>query len=268
MPLLGATEMPDHLTFVIHSVDEHSSLDLLVKSLEDIQRLLRHVDYAIYGRTSRPGWAVHGLRSSAPTLTLTPRREDRQAVGVVGEGLRIVTGGTDQPPQHFTEPVLEDLKKMRRLFRGEDRARSMSVLVNDENTATIGDDIAEKVDRVLAAGYHNLGSLQGKLDAINVHRIPTATIWDRVSGAPVRCRFPREETERVKEFLEQLVTVTGDVHYFSNGTPRSVSDVVEIEGLVTADQYPVKAAFCTIPDSRVREIGVTEWLAQVRGAEE
>ena len=61
---------------------------------------------------------------------------------------------------------------MRRLFRGEDRARSMSVLMDDENTAMIGDDIAEKVDRVFAAGYHNLGSLQGRLDAINVHRIP------------------------------------------------------------------------------------------------
>lgn len=260
--------MPEYLTFVIHSLDERSSFDLLVKSLEDIQRLLRHVDYAIYGRSSRTAWAVHSLRSSAPTLTLTPKHEDRQAVEVVGEGLRIVTEGTDQPPQHFTEPVLEDLKKMRRLFRGEDRARSMSVLMDDENTAMIGDDIAEKVDRVLAAGYHNLGSLQGRLDAINVHRNPTATIWDRVSGAPVRCSFPREETDRIKELLEQPVTVTGDIHYFSNGTPRSVSNVVEIDGLATADKYPKKAGFGAIPDRRVQEIGVTEWLAQVRGMEE
>ena len=260
--------MPDRLTFVIHSVDERSSLDLLVKSLEDIQRLLRHVDYAIYGRSSQPGWAVHNLKSSAPTLTLTPRRDDRQAVAIVGDGLRLVTEGTDQPPQYFTEPALENLKKMRRLFRGKDCARSLSVLVDDEKTATIDNDIAEKADRVLSAGYHNLGSLQGRLDAINVHRIPTATIWDRVSGVPVRCRFPREETERVKELLQQLVTVTGDVRYFSNGRPRSISDVVAIEQLVASGQYTEQAGFGAIPDKRVQEVGAAAWLAQVRGTKE
>ena len=46
-------EMPDQLTFVIDPTDEFSSLALLVKSLEDIKRLLRDVDYAIYGRGSR-----------------------------------------------------------------------------------------------------------------------------------------------------------------------------------------------------------------------
>lgn len=260
--------MPDHLTFIIHSVDERSSLDLLVKSLEDIQRLLRHVDYAIYRQGSRMGWAVHSLKSSAPSLTLAPRRDDRQAVAIVGDGLRLVTEGTDQPPQYFTEPALENLKKMSRLFRGEGRARALSVLVDDKKAATIEDDIADKADRVLSSGYHNLGSLQGRLDAINVHRTPTATIWDRVSGAPVRCRFPREETDRVKELLQQLVTVTGDVHYFSNGRPRSVTDVVAIEQLATPDQYLEKAGFGTIPDRRVREIGVAEWLAEVRGTRE
>ena len=44
-----AIGMPDQLTFIIDPTDEFSSLDLLVKSMEDIKRLLRDVDYAIYG---------------------------------------------------------------------------------------------------------------------------------------------------------------------------------------------------------------------------
>lgn len=259
--------MPDHLTFVIHSVDEHSSFDLLVKSLEDIQGLLRHVDYAIYGSAGRMGWVVHSLKSSAPTLTLTPRGKNHQAVEIIGHGLRLVTEGTDQPPQHFTEPALENLKKMRRLFSGEGRANSVSVLLDDEKIATIRSDIAEKSERVLAAGYHNLGSLQGRLDAINVHHTPTATIWERVSGAPVRCKFPRKETDRVRDLLRQLVTVTGDIHYFSNGRPRSVHDVVEIEEFTESAQHLEKAGFGSIPDKGVQEIGAAEWLAQVRGTQ-
>ena len=258
--------MPDRLTFVIRSVDESSSLDFLVKSLEDIKRLIGHVDYAIYRRRPRQGWLVHSLKSSAPTITLTPEREDRQAVEIISDGLRMVTSETDQPPPYFTEPALEDLRKMGRLFRGRDRARSLSVLVDGEKTATIRENIDKQADRILAAGYDNLGSVEGRLDAINVHRRPTATIWDRVSGAPVRWTFRREETEGVKALLEKRVLVTGHVHYFSNGIPRRISDVVVFED-ATPPQYQERAGFGSIPDERVQELGAAEWLKIVRGME-
>ena len=257
--------MPDQLTFVIQPADEFSSFDLLVKSLEDIKRVLRHVDYAMHGRGSRHDqeWIVRSIRSSAPTITLAPRREDRQAVQVVGAGLKMLTEGTDQPPRHFTEPVLEDLKRMRRLFRGRGCARLVSVLVDDEPTATIGQNIDEQAERVLSAGYRNLGSLQGRLEAINVHRSPTATIWDRVSGAPVRCAFSRSEIDHVKVLLEKSIIVTGDVRYFSNGVPRSISNIVSFDEVPVAE-HPHRAGFGSIPDKELQMVGAAEWLISIR----
>ena len=261
--------MPDQLTFVIQTTEEFSSFDLLVKSLEDIKRMLRHVDYAVHGRSNRRDqeWVVHSIRSSAPTITLAPRRDDRRMVGIVGEGLRVLTEGTDQPPQYFTESVLENLQKMRRLFRGKGCARSMSVLVDDQPTAVIEEDIDKKAERVLSAGYRNLGSIQGELDAINVHRARTATVWDRVSGTPVRWSFSREETGDVKALLERLVSVTGDVRYFSNGTPRSISNVIAFEE-IAVEEHAHTAGFGSIPDSTVLEIGAVKWLESVRGTEQ
>ena len=256
--------MPEHLTFIIQSADEFSSLDLLFRALEDIKRLLRDIDYAIYRRNMSQQWIVQSIRSSAPTITLAPNREDRQAVSVIGEGLRMVTQGMDDPPQHFTEPVFEDLKRMNRLFRGRGRAEFMSVLVDDEKAATIGDDIAKLADRILSLGYHNLGSLEGSLEAINVHKSPTATIWDRVSGAPVRCMFPHDDIDKVKGLLERPVSVTGDIRYFSNGTPRSISNVISIED-ATLENPKEFAGFGSIPDSLVLEIGSARWLELVRG---
>ena len=256
--------MPEHLTFVINPADEFPSFNLLLNSLEDIKRLLRDVDYTLYGRKSDAEWIVHSIKSSAPTITLTPDRVDKQAVGVIGEGLRMVTEGADQPPQHFTEPVFEDLKRMRRWFRGRGKARSVSVLMDDEKTATIREDIAQLADRILSSGYHNLGSLQGKLEAINVHRSPTATIWDRLSGAPVRWVFPREEMDQVKALLETPVLVTGDIRYFSNGAPRSISNVIAIEDS-TLEQSVKNAGFGSIPDRHVQEMGAAGWLNIVRG---
>ena len=261
--------MPNQLTFVIRPTDEFASVDLLVKSLEDIKRLLRHADQAIYrGATQQQReWVVRSIRSSAPTITVAPSQEHLPAVEIVGDGLRILTEGTDQPPQHFTEPVLEDLKRMRRLFRGRGSAESLDVLIDDQPTAIIGPDIEKQADRVLTAGYRNLGSILGELDAINVHRARTATIWDRVSGTPVRWSFSQEETEKVKTLLERYVSVTGDIRYFANGTPRSITNVISFEETSVAE-HSLRAEFGSIPDRTVQEIGAVRWLESVRGTEQ
>ncbi len=256
--------MPDRLTFVINPIDEFSSFDLLIKSLEDIKRLLRDVDHSMYGRKPGNEWIVRSIRSSAPTITLTPKREDTQAVLVIGEGLRLVTAGTDQPPPHFTEPVFEDLKRMKRLFNGPSKAHSLSVLIDEEQTAIITEDIAQQAERILASGYRNLGSLQGRLEAISAHNSLTATIWDRVSGAPVRWSFPRDELERVKALFEKRVLISGEIRYFSNGAPRSIVDVVYVEDLTNV-HHSARAGFGSIPDQSVQELGPAEWLQLVRG---
>ena len=232
----------------------------------DIRRLLHDVDNAVYGPGQRREWRLVSLHSSAPTITVAPIREDTEAVGVIALGLRLVTEGTDQPPHRFTEPVLEDLKRMKGLYRGKDRAESITVLMDGQEMADIRSNIDAKVNRVLSNGYHNLGSVQGELEAINVHVSLTATIWDRVSGAPVRWVFPKESLDRIKEMLGRPVLVSGDVRYFANGVPRSISDVVAIED-ATPRQHGVKAEFGSIPDRRVQEVGAVEWLKQVRGEE-
>ena len=210
---------------------------------------------------------VTSIRSSAPTITLTPKPERRRSVQIVGTGLKSITEGIDYPPDHFTETSLEDLKKMRRLFQGKGCARAVSVLMDDEPIASLDQNIEKHANRVLSSGYHNLGSLQGKLDAINVHSSPTATIWDRVSGAPVRWTFPREETEAVKGLLERLVAVTGNIRYFSNGKPRSIASVVAYDEVVHA-RHPDIARFGSIPDPEVQEIGAARWVASLRETEQ
>ncbi len=263
--------MADDLTFVINPEYETASFGLLLKSFEDIRRLLRDVDRAIYGPKSARDWAVRKLGSSAPTITVNPEfngqgaPEAIEATEAVGDGLRAVTTGTDQPPRYFSEQALVDLGKMKRLFTGRSKARSIAVFVNGHQMATIRPDISVKVNRILTASYLNRGSLQGTLEAINVHGTPTVTIWDRVSRLPVRCSIPRNPDwfSRVKGLLEKRVTVTGEIHYFINGTPRSIRAVTDIEDATPATDLP-KAGFGSIPDMHVRELGAAQWLNSIR----
>lgn len=259
--------MPEHLTFIIDPADQFSSVDLLWKSLENIRKLLRSVDYSMSRRKPRQQWIVRSIKSSAPTLTLTPANGVcPEAVSVIGDGLRRVTAGTDIPPMYFSEPVLLDIKKMSRLFKGKDKARSIRVFMDGELTAIIEENIARQANRVLASGYRNLGSLQGMLEAISVHKSSTATIWEKVSGAPVRWKFRGEQMESIKELFGKQITVTGEIRYFANGAPRSITNVVAFQD-ATRKQYPVRASFGSIPDAAVQRMGVLKWLEAIRGAD-
>ena len=261
--------MTDDLTFVINPEAESASFGLLVKSLEDIGRLLREVDRGVYGPKSRNQWIVRSLKSSAPTITVQPDLNGREAAEAVGVGLRNLMTGVDHPPQYFTEQVLLNLQKMKRLFGGQSGATSITVWMNGQQTASIERDISERISRILNAGYHNFGSLEGTLEAINVHGMLTVTIWDRVSRSPVRCSMPkhREWVTRIKDLLEKRVTVTGDIHYFVNGIPRFISNVTDIQDATPDPSWP-RAEFGSIPDMLVREVGAAEWLKAVRGVSE
>ncbi len=236
------------LTFAIYPEGESVSLTLFRKSIEDIHRLITDVDYAVTREKGLRRWVVSELRSSIPTITLTPLLGNEETMEAIAKGLGLVAGGSSEPPAFFTEQALEDLRRMRRLFTGRDRARRLEFSRNGGEKTILWKDIGEKVEKILTGGYWNLGSLEGTLEAINLHGSPMFTIWDRVSRAPVRCFFPSEVAwkQRVKDLLEKRILVSGKVNYFRNGVPRSVSDIAQIDE-VTVPSGPQKATFGSIP---------------------
>ncbi len=257
--------MGNGLTFVINPDNQAASVDLFFRALEDIRRLLRDVDYAMHRERTGRRWVITGLHASSPTITVNPLLADDETITTIATGIRTITIGTDQPPQYFTEQALNDLVRMRRLFRGQDRARSIAVSVDNQEPATIREDIHQKATRILTASYWNLGTIEGRLEAINVHGAPTFTIWDRVSRAPVRCSFPGEADwkVRVKELLERRVFVRGKVRYFVNGVPRSIT-AIEYMWDATPDPNLPKAEFGSIPDKEAARDPV-EFLRAIRG---
>lgn len=255
------------LTFAIQPDAESVSVKLFLKAIEDIDRLIRDVDYAITREKGVRRWIISELHLSTPTITISPTLDDYEIVDTIMHGVREITAGTLEPPAHFTEQVLDDLKRMRRLFRGKDRAKCLVVSSNGGEPAVIGIDIDEKADRILKGGYWNLGSLEGSLEAINLHVNPTFTIWERLSRAPVRCYFSRDITwkEHIKNLLEKRVLVIGRVNYFRNGIPRSVTSIEKIEDMTSATDLP-RATFGSIPSPEIAK-NPAEFLRAVRGGE-
>lgn len=139
--------------------------------------------------------------------------------------------------------------------------------VEDEMTAVEhGERMrAQVIDRVLSGGYKALGSLEGRLDAINLHRAPTFTIWDRLSGAPVRVSFPSGQVwkDRVTALLGRRVRVSGMVRYTPSGVPRTISGVSGVEDTTYDPNQPV-GDFGSVPELLDNGMTGTEYVKSRR----
>ena len=204
--------MAQNITFVLQPVTDFATLGVMAKAIEDIRKLMRYVDYAATRRKAGRLWQVESIHSTAPTVTLVPPPGEAEAVDIIANGLNLVTEvGTHSPPGHFSEDALQHLSKMGRLFKGRERLSRMSVLVgngasNGTCVSTIRGDIPERIEPILRSGYSEIGFLEGTLEVINLHGAPAFTIWEQISGMPVRCSFPNEQGWKIqiRELLEKV----------------------------------------------------------------
>jgi hypothetical protein len=241
----------ESLTFQIAPETEFISYELLEQSLSNIRRLVVDVDFAFTGEKIGRIWIVQDIRSSDPTITIRPMVDGSGVVDVIANGLAaIIHEDAYSPPVGYSIDALQDLRSMDRLFRGRERLRFLRCKTNDQDIATIDTAVKPKVDRILHRGYWLLGSIEGHLDALNLHGATTFTIWDRVTGAPVRCYFAREDKERIKGLLEHRVLVAGLIRYFQNGTPHTISQITEIRDRGSKDDAP-KVDFGSIPQGYI-----------------
>ena len=256
--------MTEAITFVVHPQNEFASLDLFLKSVEDVSRLIKEVDFVVTKERSKRKWIITKLQASAPTVTISPIVDGR-TLDVFAEGLQLLSADdVTEPPPHFTADVLKDVKKMSRLFRGKDKAKGLSFHVNGSKVATIDARTREKVDRILRTTVDVFGSLEGELDAVNLHGgSGHFTIWERLSGHPVRCEFHKSRwTDTIKALLERRVLVSGKVRYFANGKPTLIRDVDHIEDRTASTSSNV-SDFGAIADL-TSGLDPDEYLAKLR----
>ncbi|HLG68915.1 MAG TPA: hypothetical protein VK009_00680 [Chloroflexota bacterium] len=238
----------DELTFALYPGEIGVvPLPLFLNAVADVQRLLIDVAYAVTRDKYKGRWIVTNLHSSAPTVTLRATSEGPETMDTLSAGLQsVVSGEAKEPPIGFTVDALADLKKMHRLFWGKERAQRLVFSRDGSEIAAINRNINRQVEQILRQTYTVLGSLEGTLEAVNLHGRPVSTLWDRLSGAPVRCYFPRTLTQLVKDHLEKRVLVRGEVRYFRSGIPQYVN-VWEIRDR-TPDESRPKGDFGSIPD--------------------
>lgn len=174
-------------------------------------------------------WRLVSISYNSP-LTLTAAASPRRHRADTGpalaraciRGMAALEAGGERPVE-FNDDALEHVKRLASITDGKTEAIRFSSPVED-TTARITRLSVASVERVLPSGY-SIGSVEGRLEGLNIHRQPEFTVYDAVTQRAVRCYFSESDLDAVTKAIGHKVIVGGRLRRDPEGHPRQVRQV-------------------------------------------
>jgi hypothetical protein len=240
--------------------------------------LLREFDSAISGQprgTLR--WYIAGLHSNGNLLVSfqskvkpTPRKRERTADVSMAVANSFLTGFYDletkcETPPYLSEFGLQRAEELTSLI-GKNGATAFR-FVSSNRTVDVTSKTLENIGKLLPIRRTAIGSVEGKLEAINLHKRPRVLVYHAISKKAVTCEFdPEKFMNQAKDYLGRMVTVFGTLHKNINGdTLRVAVDRLCLSDDLRADlsaKAPIEAEaepeFANAPST-------AEYIRRIRG---
>lgn len=219
---------------------------LMIQAQTTFLNLLREVSKSVAGTVDDPvDWVVDRVSESSADYALIPkplvqtvRPQDLHVmVEAVPNGLRALKSGAERP-RYFTERALELTTVLTRVLPASAPAIRTR---NGAGEVEITQAAATHARRILDQPYvSEFGTVEGRLETVNVHGRREFVIYDEVTGARIECKFGhRVATETIGAAIERRVAVTGEIR--SREWGEIISVVVARDGfevIPTDDELP------------------------------
>ena len=221
---------------------EHLTPQRLIGILREFTELLREIDEELSPSAARSlDWRITGLSYSSPAaiaMVAVPRGDapdiGRRVVSACIDGVTRLGGENARSPE-FNDAALLHIKRIAKYTNGDIRAvRVESPTV--PAPASITRELTATVERVLQ-GY-SLGSVEGRLEGLNIHTQPRFTVYDAVTGRAVRCYFSDADLDAVKAAIGRKVIVRGRLRRDPDGRPEEVRRIEFFEPIDDVPEPP------------------------------
>jgi len=182
--------------------------------------ILEELDNAV---SAKPGgtleWFVSGISTEA-SLTVTiepkPKLKDVDYSDKVAE--LFVDGLAHIEKEHTTPPYFSDygLRKAHSIAKTLRKNGAKAIKVEDiarDASGFIKAEVADSLKKLISIQYREIGSVEGTLEIISVHRSPRITIYHSITRRSVNCKFEPKLLESAKEGLGNRVTAHGMVYF-------------------------------------------------------
>jgi hypothetical protein len=228
------------LTFEINGRIGDISANTFEAAIHHSVGLLREFDSAISGRSNGSlRWFIGGLHSNGSLLVKfasrqKPFRRVRDRLPDFGMNVTdlFVGGFTELEVNAVTPPYLSEfgLKRAEELTSliGRDGTESFRFETKDRAIA-VTRQTTENISKLLPIKRYSVGSVEGVLEAINLHKKARIVVYHAITNKGISCEFEQGQWMHVvKENLGKRVFVFGRLHKNANGdTLRVTVDRIE-----------------------------------------
>jgi hypothetical protein len=265
------------LRFEIDGEPSNIAFESFVYASQKFLRLLREIDQVISGRyrgTLR--WYVSALESNGglsvdvfSRLKPPPSRK-KQFADVSGHVAgSLVTGFNNVQnlgisPPYLSHYGLEDLSEMLLVLEKNGARAYRTTDLDHGRTAELSRVASDNVRALLPTRRRTIGSVEGKLEAISIHRTKRFVVYDGLTKKAINCEFSDAATlDRVKDLLGERVLVSGMVHWNIKSEPNKVQvdDVRKLGGPNLPKTDDLSGAYPEITDG----MSVTDYMRSIRG---
>jgi hypothetical protein len=213
----------------------------------------------------RPGSAATRLRASGSSQVTDLDLE--QVVDAFADGTQALLRGAEVPPPFFDTAALAAYRDLVRELR-QGRVGDLVAVTPGGDIHTVAIAVAEDafppVLRRLDERFTVLGSVIGRIEAINLHEKREVTLWSDLDEARVRVSFPEQMYGAVHAALRHRVEAIGEVTEDADGRPLSLK-LHALEVLPsTGDDLPTLESLVGSMPGLTGGLDPREWLAGQR----
>ena len=217
------------VTFIIDGEDISPSK--FIHLLDEFLGVLTEVDREL-SDVAQPTleWQITSLSYNSPAtvgLVCRPRRKLRDIGPLVVRtslaGLQEIERDGNRPAS-FNDKALEHVREISRGTGDGVRQVEARSDLHASAPVTVTRQSAVIVDRVMPEGY-SVGSIEGRLEGLDIHRQPRFTVYDAVTGRAVWCFFESDQIDTVKAAVGHKVIVSGNLRRDTEGRPQQMRRV-------------------------------------------
>jgi hypothetical protein len=120
--------------------------------------------------------------------------------------------------ERTTPPYFSDygLRKTQELARKLRKDGAKAVIIHDierEVKAMITPEVVPDLGQLINVRFQEIGSVEGRLEMISIHRVPRFTVYHAITQRSIRCKFEPKLLDLVKDALGRRVVVSGVVYF-------------------------------------------------------
>ena len=242
--------------------------NFFVRTTEDLRKLLRAIEEAQLGEAPHAQWEIDADRIQIAASVNGVSADDLESI--INDAYQSLKATDAQDEAEIPGTVNDDGRRLTRSIVNRAK-RTVPVTLEAPGQEPIYIDVEPQQKNRLPSPRRRRevltawGSVEGKLDVISVRRRPYFVIFEHASTNQIRCTFPDEWMETVKDLLGHIVVVEGKLRYRHDGSVSALAEPIAINP-VPEPEWSLMELRGALPGIS-RELSSADYVRQLRAGE-